>query len=212
MAGNKSLILGIDLGTSSVKAVLLDTGGAVLGIGQREYNIDVPSIGFAEQSPEEWWLSTIEAVRACVSDAGKNSGAVSVGAISFSGQMHGLVALGEGDKLVYPAVIWPDQRSAKQVETINEVQRRIGFDRSCNKASPGFMLSTLLWLKENDPKTLASIKRVMLPKDYICFRMTGVNGPEPTAASGSLAFDNKNGKWNDVLLNALSLPLDIFRR
>ncbi|MDR1885734.1 MAG: xylulokinase [Synergistaceae bacterium] len=208
---SEALMLGIDLGTSSVRAAFIDARGEVSGMGQRELGIDVPAIGRAEQSPREWWRCTVEAVREGRSMAERNAGGpVSVLAAGFSGQMHGLVALGERDEPAYPAVIWADARGGAEADMINEAQARMGFERSCNKASVGFMLPTLLWMKSREPDTMRRIKSVMLPKDYICFRMTGRKVTEPSDASGTLAFDVRNGGWNRDLIEALSLPPDVF--
>jgi xylulokinase len=115
------LLLGIDLGTSSVKAVFMDAGGNVKGSGQREYQIDSPQIGRAEQSPEEWWNAAALAVREGLGEArGEVGGAVTVRAVGFSGQMHGLVALGHDDLPVRPAIIWADQRSTDEARDVNE--------------------------------------------------------------------------------------------
>ena len=205
------LLLGIDLGTSSVKAVFMDALGNVKGSGQREYPIDSPHIGRAEQSPEEWWKAVALSVREGLGEARKEAGGeVTVRAVGFSGQMHGLVALGHDDSPVNPAIIWADQRSTDEARDVNEAITRTGIEKACNKASPGFLLPSLLWLMRHEPETFAQIKTVMPPKDYIRLRMTGRRASEPTDAAGTCAYNVKDGGWNTELLEALSIPPHIF--
>ena len=208
---NAELLLGIDLGTSSVKAVFMDALGNVMGTGQREYPIDSPQIGRAEQPPEEWWKAVVLSVREGFDEArGKAGGEITVKAVGFSGQMHGLVALRHDDSPAMPAIIWADQRSTDEARDVNEAIEKIAIEKTCNKASPGFLLPSLLWLMRREPEIFAQIRTVMLPKDYIRFRMTGHRASEPTDAAGTCAYNVRDGGWNTGLLEALSLPSRIF--
>jgi xylulokinase len=205
------LLLGIDIGTSSVKAVFMDARGNVKGSGQREYPIDSPQIGRAEQPPEGWWKAAAVSVREGLDEARRETGGeAAVLAVGFSGQMHGLVALRHDDSPARPAIIWADQRSTDETCDVNEAIEKTGIEKTCNKASPGFLLPSLLWLMRREPETFRQIKTVMLPKDYICFRMTGRRVSEPTDAAGTCAYNVRDGGWNTGLLEALSLPSSIF--
>ncbi|MDR1137976.1 MAG: xylulokinase, partial [Synergistaceae bacterium] len=204
-------LLGIDLGTSSVKAVLMDAEGCVAGTGQCGYPIDSPSVGRAQQSPEVWWNATVRAVRNGLDEARGNSREKTpVAAVSFSGQMHGLVALGSDGRPLRPAIIWADQRSSEEIETVNEAISKTGVDKACNRASTGFALPSLLWLKKWEGAVMGRIHTVLQPKDYICFRMTGRKVSEPTDAAGTCAYNVKDGGWNHALIDELGLPGGIF--
>jgi len=203
-----SHLLGIDLGTSSVKAVLIDEHGRVAAVAQKEYGIDTPQPTWAEQDPDMWWQSTCAVVSQAVRDGG--IGVDDVKAIGFSGQMHGAVFLDRGGSPLRPAIIWADQRSAEQCRRIYDV---VGRDRlaelTCNPVAPGFMAASMLWLKENEPDTFKRVHQVLLPKDYIRYRMTGQFASEPSDAASTLLFDTKNRTWSQELLDLLDLPRDI---
>ncbi|HQI77693.1 MAG TPA: FGGY family carbohydrate kinase, partial [Candidatus Latescibacteria bacterium] len=183
----RSLVIGVDLGTSGVRAVAVDRSGTVVGSAARGYQVHAPYPGYAEQDPEEWWRSTCEALRECVAVAGQST----IEGIGFSGQMHGTVLIDPKGGLVRPAIIWPDQRSG---ESCRRFVARVGADwlaaRTQNSLATGFQLASLLWLSENDPSSLARAFRVLLPKDFIRGRMSGVWATEPSDACSTLAFDS----------------------
>jgi xylulokinase len=200
-----TVLLGVDLGTSSVKAVVVREDGALLGVGSREYPILTPELNWAEQNPQTWWEATIYAVQQAVSQAG-----VSVSAIGLSGQMHGTVLIdGQGAPLGN-AIIWPDQRSAAEV---NEMTAQIGSERLASIAgtapATGFMASTLLWLKHHDTKRVEQAKICLLPKDYIRLRLTGVAATDASDASATALFDVPKRKWSREIVDALGLPYEL---
>ena len=204
-----SMLLGIDLGTSSVKALLMDVHGRTYGAAQAQYDIDVPRKDWAEQPPDKWWTAAADTIRKLFADTGADPG--SVCGIGLSGQMHGLVALDAAGMPVRPAIIWSDQRSKRQVDRINELLERMNLaGETMNKASAGFALASLLWIKENEPDRYASVRSVVLPKDYIRFKLTGRIGSEATDASSTLAFNTRGRQWAYPLIEALGIAADLF--
>lgn len=202
-----SLVIGVDLGTSGVRAVAVDRSGTVVGSAVRGYQIHAPYPGYAEQDPEEWWRSTCEALRECVAVAGQGI----IEGIGFSGQMHGTVLIDPKGSVVRPAIIWPDQRSG---ESCRRFVARVGADwlaaRTQNSLATGFQLASLLWLSENDPSSLARAFRVLLPKDFIRGRMSGVWATEPSDACSTLAFDSARWAWADDVIAAAGIRRDLF--
>jgi xylulokinase len=197
-------LLGIDLGTSSVKALAISADGRLLGRGVAEYAIDRPKPGWAEQSPEVWWQETIVATRAALSGLDRRSGAIN--AIGLSGQMHGTVLLDEAGNLLNPAIIWPDRRSRRQVEEISEA---IGGQRLIRLAgSPlatGFQAATLRWFQQERPEMWQQVATVLMPKDYLRWRLTGEILAEPSDGSGALLLDVRRRDWSPELLDALDI-------
>lgn len=195
-------ILAIDLGTSSVKAVVISESGQLLGTGTEEYPIDSPRPGWAEQEPEAWWAATTQAVQQATTRA-----AVPIRAIGLSGQMHGTVLVAADSQPVGPAIIWADQRSTREVA---EFTALIGSDRLARIAgtapATGFMGSTLLWLKHRDPGRLDQAEACLLPKDYLRLRLTGHIATEPSDASSTALFDVRQRRWSDEIIEALGLP------
>jgi len=199
-------MLGIDLGTSSVKAVVVNEEGLPLGIGMQEYPIEIPKPEWAEQSPEVWWDSTVVAVQQAVRQA-----RVSINAIGLSGQMHGLVLIGFDNRPVAPAIIWADQRSTREVEDMISL---VGTNRLAAVAGTapacGFMGPSLLWLKRHEPKRLERSLACLLPKDYIRLCLTGEVATEATDASSTALFDISRRLWSKEIIEALGLPDRIF--
>lgn len=202
-------VMGIDLGTSSVKAVLMNREGKLIAVGGREYGVAVPQAGYAVQDPREWWKKTKEAVSQVMRRAG--IGPDMVKGIGFSGQMHGLVALDqEGEPLTF-AIIWMDQRSVVQQKKILEIVRKKGLEgKLMNKPQAGMMICSLLWLKEKEPDIYKRTAHVLLPKDYIRYRFGGGFETDETDAGGSLAFSVKDRRWCRELLDALEISQDLF--
>lgn len=195
--------VGIDLGTSSVKVLLVDEAGTVLGRGEAEYPIRYPEAGFAEQDPADWWRATVQATRQALADAADRATPV---ALSLSGQMHGTVLLGEAGEPLAPAIIWPDQRSWREVR---EIIDRVGAERlielTGSPIATGFQAATLAWLQRERPRLWADVRRALLPKDYLRLRLTGVVATEPSDASSTLLFDVRARDWSLALLDALAL-------
>lgn len=203
------VILGIDLGTSSVKAMLLDLEKGVIGVKTKGYGVDIPKPGYAEQNPELWWSSLTEILhwlREHYKDAYE-----AVCAVGYSGQMHGLVVTGEDGNPVYPAIIWLDQRAGKQLERIHAVcsEEKMG-EIFCNRVSSGFAFPSLLWLKEKEPEIFSRIKHVLSPKDYLRYKMTGEVGAEAVDASSTGMFATARRDWAWEILSQFGFPEEIF--
>ena len=187
------LYIGVDLGTSAVKLLLMDGSGKVLNIVSKEYPLYFPKPGWSEQKPEDWYAASIEGIKELVKgfDAGQVAG------ISFGGQMHGLVVLDENDNVIRPAILWNDGRTTKECDYLNNV---IGKDKlseyTANIAFTGFTAPKTLWMKENEPENFAKICKIMLPKDYIAYKLSGVHCTDVSDASGMLLFDVKNRCWS----------------
>jgi xylulokinase len=201
-------LLGIDIGTSGTKGVLMDSEGKIYARAGREYSINIPQPGWAEQDPQMWWKATIQVIKEVIKESEVNPQLIR--GIGLSGQMHGTVFLDKNLQPFRPAIIWADQRSSSQCEFIYQ---KIGKERLAeltgNPIATGFMCSTLLWIKENQPETCKKIYKVILAKDYIRYKLTGNLGVEVTDASSSLLLDIKRRCWSEELLNLLSLPLNI---
>jgi xylulokinase len=191
-------LVGLDVGTSSVKGVAISPSGQLLATAEEPYPLSIPRPGWAEQDPEDWWRAA-QAVLARLPD----------GPVGLSGQMHGLVALGEDDRVLRPAILWNDQRTAAECA---EIEHRIGLERlielTGNRALPGFTAPKLLWLARHEPETYALIRRVLLPKDYVRLRLAGEHAIDVADASGTLLFDVSGRRWSDEVCAALEIPLE----
>ena len=185
--------IGIDLGTSSVKMLLVSKSGDILKSVTREYPICYPKSGWSEQNPYDWYNATIDGLKDLISDIDKST----VKGISFGGQMHGLVILDKDDNVIRPAILWNDGRTQKQTDYLNEV---IGKDKlsayTANIAFAGFTAPKILWIKENEPENFAKITKIMLPKDYLAYRLSGVFATDYSDASGMLLLDVKGRCWS----------------
>lgn len=201
--------LGIDLGTSSVRAYLTDFPTTQSFAAGEEYGVLISQVGFAEQSPEMWYQKTVLAIRKVLFQS--QISAKDIKALSFSGQMHGLVALDEAYEPVGNAIIWLDQRSGELVERLH---KSIGSDTIAqlvqNRLSAGMLASSLYWVKEKQPEIYLKIKHVLLPKDYIKFRLCGKAVTDFSDAAGSLVFDNTTLTWSQPLLDLLGIDRALF--
>ncbi len=188
--------IGTDLGTSSVKLILTDACGAILRSVTKSYPVHYPRSGWSEQEPEDWWNAFCSGVREI------SAGIDGICGVSVAGQMHGLVILDEDDNVIRPAILWNDGRTAGETEYLNTV---IGKDKlseyTANIAFAGFTAPKILWVKKNEPKNFARIAKIMLPKDYINYRLTGVHATEYSDASGMLLLDVKNKRWSREMLD-----------
>jgi xylulokinase len=191
-------LVGLDVGTTGVKAVAISPDGEVLATDEESYPLSTPQPGWAEQDPELWWRAA-EAVLARLP-----FGEVHLG---LSGQMHGLVCLDEADRVLRPAILWNDQRTAAECA---EIEERIGLERlielTGNRALAGFTAPKLLWLRRHEPEVYGRIHRILLPKDYVLLRLTGEHGIDAADASGTLLFDVRNRRWSDEVTDALEIP------
>jgi len=206
-----SYLLGIDLGTSSVKCILAAEDGSTWTAAEREYPILTGNAGWSEQNPDDWWQMTVEAVQELMARTDvKGRG---IRAIGMSGQMHGAVLLGERAQLLRPAIIWPDQRSSAQCQ---QVYQQIGYERLAQITGsgvfPGFMLASLLWVQQNEAQCWHQLRQVLFPKDYVRYRLTDQLATDITDASGGLLTDIRGRRWSDELLSELSIPVDILPR
>ena len=202
-------LLGIDAGTSSVKSLIIDEGGHVLDVARSKYGVARANNLYAEQDINQIWDSCLETLNIL----NKNNPGVmrNVKAVGLSGQMHGLVMIGEDDLPLRDAIIWEDQRSSSQIQKIYDV---IGREKFCeltlNKLAPGYLITSLLWVHDNEPELFAKIKSVMFVKDYIRFKLCGMIATDVTDASGSPIFETAKREWAWKFIRDLELPEEIF--
>ncbi|MBR2411281.1 MAG: xylulokinase [Clostridia bacterium] len=196
------LYIGIDLGTSSVKLLLSDEKGNILKTASRDYPLIFPRDGWSEQDPEEWKRGTLSALSELLEGTDRSL----IKGIGVAGQMHGLVILDENDEVIRPAILWNDGRTDKEVDYLN---RTVGKERlseyTGNIAFAGFTAPKILWIKENEPENFKKIRKIMLPKDYINFILTGVHATDYSDASGMLLLDVKNRCWSEEMLRICSV-------
>ena len=205
-------LLGIDIGTSGTKTLVCDEDGKVLATAMAEHPISSPKPGWSEQNPEDWWQATGKATKAVLKKAGVKAG--DVGGIGLSGQMHGSVFLGDGTKALRPALLWNDQRTAEQCAEIEQKAggREALIELVANPALTGFTAPKILWVRRHEPKTYDRVKHILLPKDYIRYRMTGEYATEVSDASGMLLLDVARRAWSDRLLSLLEIDRSVLGR
>src|ERR1700674_156858 len=204
-----SKLLGIDVGTGGTRAVLLDEAGRVLGAATAEHApMASPELGWAEQDPRDWWRAARGAIAECLKKASASAGEVA--AIGLSGQMHGLVLLDAAGEVVRPALIWCDQRTEEELRAITE---RVGAKRLielvANPALTGFTLPKIWWVRAHEPEIWSRVRSIMLPKDYVRFKLTGTRATDVADASGTLLFDVVNRRWSVEMLKASDLKAEI---
>lgn len=196
------LFIGIDLGTSAVKLLLMDESGKIHKIVSKEYPLRFPHPGWSEQDPEDWMSQTMEGMKELLSECDKSQ----VKGISFGGQMHGLTALDEKDQVIRPAILWNDGRTGKEVEYLNNV---IGNEKlskyTANIAFAGFTAPKILWMKANEPENYSRIRKIMLPKDYLAYRLSGVFSTDYSDASGTLLLDVEHKCWSKEMMDICGL-------
>ncbi len=198
-------LLGLDIGTTGAKAVLIDGDGEVLASATSEYPLSTPKPLWSEQDPEDWWQGTIKAIYQVTQTAGIDPLAIS--GVGLSGQMHGLVLLDEKGKVLRPAILWNDQRTGAQCEAITEA---VGFakllDQTGNPVLPGFTAPKITWVRENEPDVYNQVSYFLLPKDYVRYRLTGELATDVSDASGTSLFDVKARTWSTEMFHALEIP------
>jgi xylulokinase len=193
-------LVGLDVGTSSVKGLAIDPDGTVLAQAEAEYPLLTPHPGWSEQDPHEWWRATEEVLGALQAETGAPA------AIGLSGQMHGLVALDSGDRVLRPAILWNDQRTARECEEIEaRLTRQRLVELTGNRALTGFTAPKLLWLRAHEPETYRRIAHIMLPKDYVRLRLCGERATDVADASGTLLLDVAQRRWSEQVLAALDV-------
>ena len=189
--------IGIDLGTSAVKLLLMNADGRIEKIASREYGLSFPHPGWSEQNPYDWYEQSVDGLKELLSECDKKE----VAGISFGGQMHGLVTLDEKDEVIRPAILWNDGRTSEETNYLNEV---IGRNRlseyTANSAFAGFTAPKILWMQKNEPQLWARVKKIMLPKDYLAYRLSGTFCTDYSDASGMLLLDVKNRCWSKEMM------------
>jgi len=191
-------LIGLDVGTTAVKALAVGEDGAILGRCEVSYPLSTPRAGWAEQDPADWWRATEQAL----AELGVDEPA----GIGLSGQMHGLVALDAADRVIRPAILWNDGRTAAECA---EIEEKVGLDnliaRTGNRALTGFTAPKLLWLRRHEPESYGRIARIMLPKDYVRLRLCGEHATDVADASGTLLLDVARRRWSDEVIDTLEL-------
>jgi xylulokinase len=192
-------VVGLDVGTTAVKALALSDDGSIVARAEREYGLSTPRPGWSEQDPHDWWRATEHALH--------DLGVDRPDGIGLSGQMHGLVALDSAGAVIRPAILWNDQRTAAECA---EIEERVGFERlvqlTGNRALTGFTAPKLLWMRKHEPENWGRIAHVLLPKDYVRLRLTGERAIDVADASGTLLFDVARRTWSDEVCDALEIP------
>lgn len=204
-----SYLMGIDIGTSNVKIIIISSDGQLIATETSSYPLNSPQAGWSEQNPADWWNSTQKALKAVIKKNDINSEEIK--GISLSGQMHSLVMLDENKEIIRPAILWNDTRTTKQCDQI--YKRTEGLKKLIelvsNPALEGFTAPKLLWIKENEPENYQKIKYIMLPKDYIRYKLTGEIKSEVSDNAGTLLFDIEHKKWSSQMLKLLNISPDI---
>ncbi len=204
-----SFIVGIDVGTSGVKTLVISETGEIITQATAEYPLYHPKAGWAEQDPEDWWQGTLTTLKKVAQDLGPK--AKEVKAIGLSGQMHGSVFLDKAGKVLRPAILWCDVRTAEQCRYITEKvggrERLIGY--TSNPALEGFTAPKIVWLQQNEPEVYQQVDKVLLPKDYVRYRLTGEIFTEMSDAAGTVLLDVVNRRWSQEVLSALNISPDI---
>lgn len=201
---SERMLMGIDLGTSGVKVALFDEKGARICSCTEEYPLSQPRNGWAEQNPEDWWHGVQRAVRTVLD--GIDGKSAEIAGIGLSGQMHGLVMLGEDGRVLRPAILWCDQRTAKECE---EITARVGKERlmelTMSPALTGFTASKILWVRNHEPQIYEKCRKILLPKDYIRYRLTGELATDVSDASGMQLLDIAHRDWSGEVLQKLEI-------
>ncbi len=197
-----SYFIGADLGTSALKLILTDETGKIIESVTEEYDVIYPRDGWSEQNPEDWWTAFVSGVKTLT----ENTDSYLIRGIAVSGQMHGLVTLDENDEVIRPAILWNDTRTGKETDYLNTVigKQKLS-DLTSNIAFAGFTAPKILWMKENEPEKFSRVEKIMLPKDYINYRLTGVFTTDFSDASGMLLLDVKKRCWSKEMMEVCSV-------
>lgn len=199
------LYIGIDLGTSAVKLLLVNSTGEILNEVSKEYPVYYPHSGWSEQNPSDWYMAVLDGIKELTLNVDKTQ----ISGIGCGGQMHCLVVLDENDEVIRPAILWNDGRTSKEVDFLNDViGKEVLSENTANIAFAGFTAPKLLWMKNNEPELFGKIKKIMLPKDYINYMLTGVHSTDYSDASGMLLLDVKNKCWSEKMLAICNISED----
>lgn len=190
--------IGLDLGTSALKLLLMDEKGVIHNIISEEYSISFPKPGWSEQNPVDWWQAAVDGIKKLIKDVDKDK----IKGISFGGQMHGLVMLDQDDQVIRPAILWNDGRTIEECDYLNQkIGKEILSEYTANIAFAGFTAPKILWVKKHEPENFQKICKIMLPKDYLAYRLSGVFCTDVSDASGMLLFDVKHKCWSQEMLD-----------
>jgi xylulokinase len=202
---SNSYFLGIDVSTTATKALLIDSVGSVVAVAATEYPFETPRPLWSEQHPDLWWDGAQKSIRAVIEQAGLDS--AQIGGVGLTGQMHGLVLLDKTGAVLRPAILWNDQRTQAQCD---EIHRRIGREKfiqiTGNVALAGFTAPKILWVKENEPEVYARAAHVLLPKDFVRYKLTGEFGMDKADGAGTVLMDLRKRDWSEEVLSALEIP------
>lgn len=190
--------IGLDLGTSALKLLLMDEKGVIHNIISEEYSISFPKPGWSEQNPVDWWQAVVDGIKKLIKDVDKDK----IKGISFGGQMHGLVMLDQDDQVIRPAILWNDGRTIEECDYLNQkIGKETLSEYTANIAFAGFTAPKILWVKKHEPENFQKICKIMLPKDYLAYRLSGVFCTDVSDASGMLLFDVKHKCWSQEMLD-----------
>jgi len=196
------LYLGVDLGTSSLKILLADASGRIIDTESREYPLYFPAANCAEQAPDDWYNALVETLQAL----GRRHDLAAIEGVSFSGQMHGLVMLDAADRVIRPAILWNDNRTTRECEYLNQtIGKQKLVEWTGNIAFTGFTAPKVLWVRTNEPENFSRIAKIMLPKDYLAYKMSGVFASDVSDNSGTLYFDVEHGCWSQPMLDIMGI-------
>jgi xylulokinase len=202
---SKTYFLGIDVSTTASKALLIDEHGDMVAVASSPHTLQTPRPLWSEQDPREWWEATSASIKSVLEKAG--FGAERIGAVGLTGQMHGLVLLDGTGNVLRPAILWNDQRTQSQCDEIHQIIGKEKFIQiTGNVALTGFTAPKILWVKENEPDVYEKAKHVLLPKDYIRYKLTGEYAMDKADGAGTVLFDLKSRDWSDEVLSALNIP------
>ncbi len=206
-----AVMIGIDVATTGAKALVCDEAGKILAVAINSYPLNSPRPGWSEQNPEAWWQATIKSISRALDESEVDPGEVA--GIGISGQMHGAVFLDKGDKVLRPAILWNDQRTAQEcAEIIQAVGARQLIKLVSNPALTGFTAPKILWVRKNEPQVYQKARKILLPKDYIRFRLTGSFATDVSDASGTLLFNVAKRRWSEEMLGLLDLDGELLPR
>ncbi len=197
--------IGIDIGTSGTKTLLIDQSGKVIATATDTYPLSTPRPLWAEQNPDDWWRATASTIREVLSRSGVASSEIK--GIGLSGQMHGAVFLDDRNQVLRPSILWCDQRTGAECDWLTEqagIEKVV--DITCNPVLTGFTAGKIIWLRNHEPETFAKVAKVLLPKDYVRLKLTGEFATEVSDASGTSLFDVKKRRWSEEMLEAARIP------
>ncbi|MBT5534571.1 xylulokinase, partial [Candidatus Poribacteria bacterium] len=200
-------LIGVDVGTTGAKTILVDEDGTLVASALEEYPLSTPRPKWSEQDPEHWVKGTISTIASVMSQSGVNP--ADVKGLGFSGQMHGLVMLDASHDVLRPAILWNDVRTTEQCYQITEtVGHQTLVEETCNPALEGFTAPKVLWVREHEPEVYERARHILLPKDYVRFRLTGDLAMEVSDAAGTLLFNVRERRWSKTVLDALQIPTE----